>query len=138
MSGKMLVGAVAVAVWYVIWDLFLFNPLFGPFLSQVQGIQEPSLWWVIVGDLTGALVLSWFYGKTGSAFGTGIMGGLKFGVAVGVVMGFPMWLMMSVYLAGWPYVASWPMVVANIVWVGVAGVVLAFVSGKTAGGAAAA
>jgi len=136
MSSKMLVGAVAVAVWYILWDMFLFNPLFGSFLSQVEGMQEPALMWVIVGNVVAGFVLAWFYGKTGSAFGSGVGGGLKFGISAGILMGFPMWLFMTVYDSGWTYAASWAMVVANIVWVGVAGVVLGLVGGKMAGGEA--
>jgi len=137
MSSKTLVGAVAVAVWYILWDLFLFSPLFGSFLAGVEGmVAEPALGWVIFGDLVAGLVLAWFYGLVGSRFGSGIKGGLRFGVTTGIVMGFPMWLFMSVYDTGWTYVASWGMVVANIVWVGVGGVVLALVGGKAAGEAA--
>jgi hypothetical protein len=135
MNSKTLAGAVAVAVWYVIWDLFLFGPIFGSFLSGVEGmVAEPALLWIVVGNLAAGLVLAWFYGKVGSAFGNGVKGGLNFGVAVGIVMGFPMWLFQSVYFTGWPYSAAWAMVVANIVWVAVAGVVLALVSSKMASG----
>ena len=133
MNTKTLVGAVAVAVWYVLWDLFLFDPLFGSLLSQVDGIQEPALLWIVVGNVVAGLVLAWFYGKTGSAFGRGLAGGLKFGVSAGILMGFPLWLFMSVYDSGWTYAASWGMVVANIIWVGVAGVVLALVDGRMTG-----
>lgn len=139
MNSKMLAGAVAVAVWYMIWDMFLFFPIFGSFLANVEGlVEEPALQWVIVGNLVAGLVLAWFYGKVGSVFGGGVKGGLHFGIAAGILMGFPMWLFQSVYDSGWTYSASWAMVVANIVWVGVAGVLLALVSGKMAGGDAAA
>ncbi len=139
MNSKMLVGAVAVAVWYMIWDMLLFFPIFGSFLADVEGlVEEPALQWLIVGNLAGGLVLAWFHGKVGSVFGSGIKGGLYFGVAAGILMGFPMWLFQSVYDSGWTYAASWAMVVANIVWVGVAGIVLAVVSGKMAGGGEAA
>jgi hypothetical protein len=106
MNSKMLVGAVAVAVWYLIWDMFLFFPIFGSFLANVQGmIEEPALQWIIVGNLVAGLVLAWFYGKVGSVFGSGVTGGLYFGVATGVLMGFPMWLFQSVYDSGWTYSA---------------------------------
>ncbi len=138
MNGKTIAGAVAVAVWYVLWDLFLFSPIFGSFLADVEGLVEPALQWILVGNLVAGLVLAWFYGKVGSAFGSGIKGGLNFGIAVGIVMGFPMWLFLSVYLSGWPYGASWAMVVANVVWVAVGGVILALVDGKMSGGGEAA
>lgn len=139
MNAKMLSGAVAVFVWYMLWDMFLFNPIFGSFLTGVEGmVEQPALMWVAVGNLVAGLVLAWFYGKVGSAFGSGLKGGLQFGVTVGLVMGFPLWLFMSVYDTGWTYSASWAMVVANIVWVGVAGVVLALVDSKMGGGEAAA
>ena len=78
MNSKVLAGAVAVAVWYIIWDLFLFGPIFGSFLAGVEGaVSEPSLLWVIVGDLAAGLVLAWFYGKVGSAFGSGVKGGRR-------------------------------------------------------------
>ncbi len=135
MNGKVLTGAVVVAVWYMIWDMFLFEPVFGRFLTGVDGMNlEPALMWVAIGNLAGGLVLAWFYGKTQSAFGSGALGGLKFGVAAGVLIGFPMWLFMSVYNTGWPYGASWAMTLANIIWVGVGGVLLGFVFDKMGGG----
>ena len=138
MNARMLVSAVAVAVWYMIWDMFLFGPLFGSFLAGVDGmVEEPALQWLLLGNLAGGLVLAWFYGKVGSSFGTGLKGGLSFGVSVGILMGFPMWLFMSVYDSGWTYSASWAMVVANILWVAVAGVVLALVEDKMSSGGAA-
>lgn len=131
MSGKMLAGAVTVAIWYIIWDMFLFGPLFGRFVAGVEGMNpEPPLMWIIIGNIAGGLVLAWFYGKTSHAFGSGLKGGLNFGVSVGILMGFPMWLFMSVYDTGWTYGASWAMVIANIIWVGVAGVLLGFVGDK--------
>jgi hypothetical protein len=139
MNSRMLVGAVVVAVWYVVWDMFLFSPIFGSFLADVEGlVQEPALQWIIIGNLVAGLVLSWFYGKVGSVFGSGVTGGLYFGVAAGILMGFPMWLFQTVYFTGWTYGASWAMVIANIVWVAVAGVLLAVVSGKMGGGGEAA
>ena len=61
-------------------------------------------------------------------------GGLKFGIAAGVLMGFPAWLLMSVFDTGWTYGASWAMTVANIVWVGVGGVLVGVVFDKMRGG----
>lgn len=137
MNNKVLTGAVVVAVWYMIWDMFLFEPLFGSFLAQIEGMNpEPALMWVAVGNLCGGLVLAWFYGKTGAVFGSGLMGGLKFGIAAGVLIGFPMWLFMTVYDTGWTYAASWAMTFANIVWVGVAGTLLGMVFEKLGGGQA--
>jgi hypothetical protein len=136
MNSKVLTGAVVVAVWYMIWDMFLFGPLLGPFLVEVEGMNpEPSLMWVAIGNLAAGLVLAWFYAKTGEVFGRGTLGGLKFGIAAGVLMGFPAWLFMSVFDTGWTYGASWAMTVANIAWVAVGGVLLGVVFEKMSGGA---
>ena len=136
MNSKVLTGAVVVAIWYMIWDMFLFGPLVGSFVAGVEGMNpEPALMWVAIGNLFGGLVLAWFFAKTGSVFGSGMSGGLKFGVATGVLIGFPMWLFMSVYDTGWTYAASWAMTIANIVWVSVGGVLLGLVFDKMGGGA---
>lgn len=135
MNKKVLIGAVAVAVWYMVWDMFLFAPIFGSFLAGIEGlVEEPSLQWVIIGNVVAALVLAGFYAKVGSAFGGGVKGGLHFGVAAGILMGFPMWLFMSVYNTGWTYSGSWAMVVANIVWVAIGGAILGLVADKMSGG----
>ena len=82
------------------------------------------------------VVLSWFYGRTLASFGVGVRGGLNFGLSAGIVMGFPIWIMISIYDTGWTYAASWAQTLANILWVLVAGILLGIVYEKMGGGEA--
>jgi hypothetical protein len=137
MNARMLVGAVAVFVWYMVWDLGLSGPLFGSYYAQIEGINPaPSLMWLAIGNLVAGLVLSWFYGRTLASFGVGVRGGLNFGLSAGIVMGFPIWIMISIYDTGWTYAASWAQTLANILWVLVAGILLGIVYEKMGGGEA--
>jgi hypothetical protein len=126
----LLVAGIVAAVWYVVFDLFLMGPILGSSLTGIPGMNpSPVTMWVIIGDLASCLVLAAVYARTRSVFGVGLKGGATYGVYAGVLVNFPLWLMMSVYVS-WPYGASWMMTIAGIVVTAVAGGLIGLVYEK--------
>jgi hypothetical protein len=127
---QLLAAGVVAGIWYVVWDLFLLEPLIGSFLAGIPGMNpEPSTMWVVIGNLVAGLVLAAVYARVRSVFGTGPGAGLTYGVYAGVLMHFPLWLFMSIYL-GWPYGTAWVMTIAGLAYTAVAGALIGLVYGK--------
>jgi len=134
---KVLPAILLVWVWLLLWDNFLSGPIMGNALATIPGLVAtfPKMW-EVVGDLCAAVVLVWFYSRVQGAFGTGIMGGLKYGLSAGVLINFPTWLFMTLYLA-WPYAPTWHITLIAILQTGVSGLLAGLVFEKMGGGAAA-
>ena len=125
----LLLAGVVAGVWYLVWDMFLMTPIIGSHLAGVPGLNaSPSTMWVVIGELVAGLVLASVYARTRSIFGTGLKGGATYGVYAGVLINFPLWLFMSVYV-GWPYSAAWVMTIAGLVITTVAGAGIGLVYG---------
>lgn len=126
----LLVATIVATAWYVVFDLFLMEPVLGSYLAAVPGMNpSPAMMWVVIGDVVACLVLAAVYARTRSIFGTGLKNGATYGVYAGVLVNFPTWLFMSVY-AGWPYGSAWAMTLASIFYVTIAGGLIGLVYEK--------
>ena len=118
-----LAAAVAVLVWYLIWDNFLGAMVMGSTMSQIPGmVAEVSKQWETIGDLFAALMVTGVYARTRGVFGVGPKNGAIYGVYAGLLINFPNWLFMSVYF-GWPYKAVWMITIALTLLTVVAGAI---------------
>ncbi len=127
---KLVPAAIAVWVLYVLFDMFLIEPLMGSAMASIPGaVAAPSTMWIVLGDLAAALVLTWFYDRVKGAFGTGASNGAKYGLCAGVLINFPTWLWGAVYFS-WPYGAAWRTTVALIVLGTLGGAVIGLVYEK--------
>jgi hypothetical protein len=121
---KFLAASLAVFVFYFLWDKFLVGPVLGAAMASIPGaVAEPSMQWVVLGDLFAAMVLTGLYARTRSIFGATPMGGATYGVYAGLLVNFPTWLFMSAYFS-WPYKAAWHATLVLIVVTVVAGAVM--------------
>lgn len=126
----LLVAGIVAAVWYVVFDMFLMEPVLGSYLAGVPGMNAaPAMMWVVIGDVVACLVLAAVYARTRSIFGVGLKNGATYGVYAGVLINFPTWLFMSVY-AGWPYASAWAMTIASLFYVTVGGALIGLVYEK--------
>jgi len=129
-----LAAAVAVLVWFLVWDNFLAGMLIGSTLAQIPGIvAEVSKLWETVGDLFAALMLAGVYARVRGVYGVGAKNGAVYGVYAGLLINFPTWLFMTVY-AGWPYAVTWTLTIALTLSTVVAGAIIGTVY-QTMGGA---
>lgn len=132
-----LVAGLVAGIWFLVFDMFLLEPLMGSLMANIPGLNPtPPMLWMVVGDLAAGLVLAAVYARVRSVFGTGFANGATYGVYAGVLMNFPIWLQMSVYVS-WPYVTAWAFTIMGIVICAVAGglvgVVFPKLSGATSG-----
>lgn len=126
----LLVAGIVAAAWYMVFDMFLMEPVIGSYLAGVPGMNAaPATMWIVVGNVVGGLVLAAVYARIRSIFGVGLKNGATYGVYAGVLINFPTWLFLSVF-AGWPYGAAWAMTIASIVYVTIAGALIGLVYEK--------
>jgi len=127
---KAVAATVLVWLWLLIWDNVISAFVMGPAMAQIPGMMDSySKLWETVGDLFGAGVLVWVYNKVRSSFNAGVGGGLKFGLYAGILMNFPGWLWMTVY-AGWPYAATWMLVIVSTLITVVSGILIGAIYGR--------
>jgi hypothetical protein len=66
---KLVPAVVAVWVLYVLFDMLLIDPIMGSAMGSIPGANAtPSTMWIVIGDLTAALVLALFYDGREGAF----------------------------------------------------------------------
>ncbi len=127
---KAVPAIVVVFLWYLIWDNFLSSAVMGSAVAQIPGMTESySKMWETIGNLFAAAVLVWVWSKVHGSFGATLKGGLTYGLYAGVLMNFPGWLWMTVY-GGWPYAATWHIVLVLIVLTVVSGALIGLVYEK--------
>lgn len=127
---KLVPAVVAVWVWYVLFDMFLFDPIMGSAMAGIPGANPaPSTMWVVLGDLAAALVLVGFYDRVKGALGSGARHGALYGLSAGVLINFPTWLWGAVYFS-WPYGAAWTAVITLIAIATIAGALIGIVYEK--------
>jgi len=133
----LLAAGVVAGVWLLVWDMFLSGPLLGSMLTAIPGLNpDPAVPWMIVGNLAGGLVLALLYGRVRGAFGTGAASGAQFGFFAGLLVNFPLWLQLSLYVS-WPYGTAWAFTIAGLVVYVIAGALVGLVYQRMAKGAAA-
>lgn len=127
---KFVPAVVAVWVLYVLFDMFLIEPIAGAAMASIPGANAtPSTMWVVIGDLVAALVLVGFYDRVQGSFGAGARNGMVYGLSAGVLANFPTWLWGSVYFT-WPYRAAWTTVIVLIALATVGGALIGIVYEK--------
>jgi len=127
---KAVAAIILVWLWLLIWDNVIGAFVMGPVMARIPGMMESySKLWETVGDLFAAGVLVWVYSKVKGSFNPGIRGGLTYGLYAGILMNFPGWLWLTVY-AGWPYAATWTMVIIVTLITVVSGILIGLVYGR--------
>lgn len=127
---KAVAAIILVWLWLLLWDNVISDFFMGPVLAQIPGLMDSySKLWETVGDLFAAAVLVWVYSKVKTSFRAGIGGGLTYGLYAGILINFPGWLWMTVY-AGWPYAATWTLVIVLTLITVVSGILIGAIYGR--------
>lgn len=116
-------GVVANIFDFLLHGMILQNAYYGAMPELFN--QEANPAWFIFGEFVAVFVFVWVYDKVYGSFGGGLKGGLMYGLYAAVLVNFPTWLFMSVFIKGFPYVLAWIWILSGIGW----GVVLGAVVG---------
>lgn len=115
-------GIVANVFDYIVHGMILQNAYYSKLTDLFK--QGGSPVWYVVGDFIAVLVVAWVYDKVAGNFGSGWMGGAKFGFYAGVLVNFPAGIFFHLMFKGFPYGLSWIWIVTGILWYLVVGAVL--------------
>ena len=88
--------------------------------------------WYILGDFVSVFVLAWVYDKVSSSFASGWMGGAMYGLYAGVLVNFPAWLFLHLFIRGFGKKIALFSTVYGIVWAVIAGAIIVAVYKKGA------
>ena len=87
--------------------------------------------WFIIGDFITVFVLAWVYNKVSGSFSSGWKGGAIYGLYAGILVNFPTWIFLHIFLKGFSYKYAWFSTIYGIVWTVIAGAVVAGIYKKS-------
>jgi len=61
-------------------------------------------------------VFVWVYDRVYGSFGGGAKGGATYGLYAGVLLNFPIWILMHMMFKGFPYGLSWIWTITGIIY----------------------
>lgn len=129
-TGRILKAGLAVGVVMNIYDYvtntFVF-PMFGPPPAFMKDMASLPMMWLVISDFVAGLVFIWVFDKVRAAFGPGAKGGATYGVYAGILMNFPLWIVMYLVMKDLPYGVAWTYTINGVVWGVIAGAVGAIV-----------
>jgi hypothetical protein len=126
--GTIVLGIVGNAIDYVL-NTYVFASAWAA-LSFMN--PSPAIMWSVIGDFAAALMLMVAWDKFGAGMGSGAGGGFKFGLFAGFFVNFPMTLMWSIYINGFPYSLAWKMIIVSTIWYGILGAIAGMLDKKPA------
>lgn len=116
-SGKFWIAVLGAGVVANILDGTVMGGLLNNTLHSIESIrQDPDPTWFIIGDFVLVFVMMLFYDKVYGSFGGGPKGGATFGLYIGVILNFPMWIFIHLMFKGFPYSLAWILVAYGIIW----------------------
>lgn len=126
-SGKfwiavMAAGVVANILDYLVQGMWLTNAVYSLHPETFNPDANPV--WYIVGDFVTVLVLAWVYDKVYGSFSGGAGGGALYGFYAGVLVNFPTWIFIHIFIKGFSYGTAWIWTIYGIVWAVIAGAVI--------------
>ncbi|MGA9407604.1 MAG: hypothetical protein WBW71_10770 [Bacteroidota bacterium] len=87
--------------------------------------------WFVVGDFLSIFILVWVYDKVAGSFSSGWKGGAMFGLYTGILINFPTWIFVHLWLLkGFSYHFAWFSTIYGIVWTVIAGALIAIIYKK--------
>lgn len=113
-------GVVVNILDFVVWG-WLLEPTFSAMECARQGVNQA---WYVIGDFVAIFVLAWVFDKVYASFAQGPKGGATFGLYVGVLMNFPMWIFAHLMFKDLTYSLAWILTVYGVIWAVIAGAIL--------------
>jgi hypothetical protein len=99
-------------------------------------VQSTDPVWYILGDFLTVFVLAWVYQRVADNFKPHWQGGAVFGLYAGILVNFPTWILLHLFIKGFSYKYAWFSTIYGILWTLVAGAVIASIYEKKPANAA--
>ena len=121
-------GVVANAYDFVMNNYIISSMMQAPFMNDMKSV---SVTWMVIGDFVGALVFVWFFDLVRGSFGAGAKGGATYGFCAALLMNFPLWIFMHLFVKGFSYALAWEWTCLGLLWGVIGGAVAGIVYDKT-------
>lgn len=92
--------------------------------ADVFTMTASPIWYILM-DFVSVFVLGWVYDKVSGSFSAGIKGGAMFGLYAGILVSFPSWIGLHLFLKGFSYKYAWFSTIYGVVWGVVAAAIIA-------------
>jgi hypothetical protein len=86
--------------------------------------------WYVIGDFITVFVLAWVFDKVSASFNSTWKGGAVYGLYAGILVNFPTWIFLHLFLKGYSYKYAWFSTIYGIVWTVIAGAIVASIYEK--------
>ena len=128
-----LASGVAMNVVDYIFQAMIMTDMYYSKHADVFDATTNPLWFVLA-DFIAVLVLAWVYDKVAASFRSGWRGGAIYGFYAGVLVNFPTWIILHLYLKGFSYKYAWFSTFYGIVWTIIAAAIIGtlYKKGQTA------
>jgi hypothetical protein len=126
-SGKfwiavLVAGVVINIVDFLVQGIWLTSAIYSLHTETFNPDASPV--WFIAGDFVAILVLAWVYDKVYGSFGGGAGGGALYGFYAGVLVNFPTWIFVHIFIKGFSYGVAWIWILYGVVWTVIAGAII--------------
>jgi hypothetical protein len=129
--GRIVKVAVAGGIAYSIIDFVALNYLLSGTMASMASVMNPTPSMVAntVNNFLFALVFAVVFDRVRGSFGPGPAGGLQYGIYAGLLLNFPLWLGLRVFIRDIPYATAWILMIYGIVVYAILGAIAGFVEG---------
>jgi hypothetical protein len=134
-SGKFWLAVLAAGVVVNILDWAVYTQWLGPtYMATNPAVfrQDTNPMFYVFGDFVCVFVFAWVFDKVSSSFGSTPKDGAMAGMYLGILVNFPMNILLHLMFNGYPYSLSWIGTIYGIAWYMIVGYIVAMVMKKGA------
>lgn len=127
-------GVVMNILDYVLQGVWLTNVYYSKMTDLFNLAVNPA--WYVILDFVSVFIFAWVYDRVYGSFAGGPKGGALYGLYAGILVNFPTWIAVHLFIKGYAYDLAWVSTVYGIVWGVVAGAVVGAIFKKGSAAAA--
>jgi hypothetical protein len=127
-------GVVMNIVDYLVQGMWLSNTIYSQ-MPETFNLSTNPLWYVF-GDFVTVFIFAWVYDRVYGSFGGTIKGGAVYGLYAGILVNFPTWIFMHLFIRGYSYSLAWISTTYGIAWGVAAGAIVGAIYKKVSAPAA--
>ena len=127
-------GVVMNIIDYLVQGMWLTNAIYSQMPETFNMTTNPL--WYVVGDFVTVFVFVWVYDRVYGSFGGAAKGGALYGLYAGILVNFPTWIFLHLFIRGYSYHLAWISTIYGIAWGVVAGAIVGAIYKKVSASAA--